>query len=244
LLNCQSLIVVILEFNMSSKGEIVRKFSLRRCILAIMILCTSAWWASGDALAEEAASALLKMTAHSTFWSLEGPGPNTAPHLVITMADRGDIPSYGSLRLARDEAANPSARNAMSRTIGPMAFANSAEKGESGPLVLSSLFESTAGVFTDFHAEGTNRLQVLRRSPGQTSAKVCSLLDDSPALGSFIHEYRIKYSLSTQWLTDSDSYTHEKTPSARLRSGATSRTITQAAAIILIIAISRSSHAN
>jgi hypothetical protein len=79
---------------MSSKGEILPKISFRQCILTIIILCTSAWWASADALAQEAAPTWLKMTAHSTLWPLEVPGSNMAPHLVIGMADRQDAPSY------------------------------------------------------------------------------------------------------------------------------------------------------
>jgi hypothetical protein len=91
---------------MSSKGEIVRKLSLRRCILAIIIVCASAQWAASDALTQKAA-APLKMTERSTFWLLEGPGPSTVPHLASGIADRGDTASYGPLRLARDESANP-----------------------------------------------------------------------------------------------------------------------------------------
>src|SRR5258708_39649073 len=87
---------------MSSKGKRLCKFSLRRCILAISILCTSVWWAPAETLAQEAAPAPLNMTAHSTLWSLEGPGSNNAPYLVIGMADRGGTPSYGSLRIGPD----------------------------------------------------------------------------------------------------------------------------------------------
>ena len=115
---------------MSSKGEILRKFSLCRCILGIIILCTSAWWASADAVAQEVVRAPLGMTARATLWSFEGPGLNTTPHLVIGMADRRDTLSYGLLRPARGEAANPSARNARSRTAGSAASVNSAEKGD------------------------------------------------------------------------------------------------------------------
>jgi hypothetical protein len=89
---------------MSSKGKILCKFS----ILTIAILCTSVWWAPAEALAQEAAPAALDMTAHSTLWSLEGLSSNNAPYLVIGMADRGDTPFYGSLRIAGDETASPS----------------------------------------------------------------------------------------------------------------------------------------
>lgn len=196
---------------MSSKGEILRKFSLRRCMQTIIILCTSVWWASADTLAQEPASAPLRMTAHSTLWSLEGPRSNTAEHLVIGMAARGDIPSYGSLRLDRDEGGNPSARNTISRPFGPVASVNRAEKDESGPLVLSSPYEPTAGVpgFTEFHAEGTIQCQTIQSSSDQAGAKVYGLPDGRLAPGSFLYGYRMKYFLSKQRSANSESFTHE-----------------------------------
>jgi hypothetical protein len=194
---------------MSSKGEIFRKFSLRQWILAIVILCTSVWWAPAETLAQEAAPDALDMTAHSTLWSLEGPGSNNAPYLVIGMADRGDTPSYGSLRIAGDEATHPSA-NTRSRPVGHVASVNRAEKGESEPLILSSLFEPTAGVRgpRDFHAEGTIRRQTIQGSSDQAGA-VYSLLDDGPAFGSLLYGYQTNYLTSKQWLADNESFTHE-----------------------------------
>jgi hypothetical protein len=195
---------------MSWKADIFRESSLRRCLLAIIILCTSVWWASADTLAQESAPTQLKMTVHPTLWSLEGPRSNTAPHLVIgmiDMADRGD----SRFRLARDEAANPSPRDTISRTVGPVADVNRAEKRESGPLVLSSLFAPTAGVrgLTDFHAEGRIRRQTIQSSPNKAGATVYGLPDDGPALGSFLYGYRMKYFLSTPGLANSESFTHE-----------------------------------
>jgi hypothetical protein len=190
---------------MSSNSEIVGKFLLRRCILAI-VLCTSAWWVCADTHAQEAALTPSKMTARSTFRSLEGPASNTVPHLVIGRADCGDTPSYGSLRPARDEAANPYAKN------------------------------------TDFHAEGTIRRQIIQSSPDQAGANVYSLLDDRSVLGLSMHGYRMKYFPSKRWLADSESFTHEKSSSARPRSGATTRTTKQAAAIILLISVSQFPH--
>jgi hypothetical protein len=180
---------------MSSKGKILRKFSIHRWILTIIILFTSVWWAPAETLAQEAAPAALDVTAHSTLWSLEGPGSNNAPYLVIGMADRGDTPSYGSLRIAGDEAANRSASNTIWRPASPVTSVNRAEEGESDPLVLSSLFEPTAGVRgpRDFHAEGTIRRQTMQGSPDHAGAKVYSLLDDGPALGSFLYGYQTNY---------------------------------------------------
>ena len=116
------------ESEMSWKGDTFRESSLRRWFLAIIILCTSGWWAFADALAQESAPAQLKMTAPLTLWSLEGPGSDTAPYLVIGMADRRDTPSYGPLRLVRDEAANPSAKNTVSRTPGPVTYVSAPKK--------------------------------------------------------------------------------------------------------------------
>jgi hypothetical protein len=196
---------------MSWKGDIFRESSLRRRLLAIIILCTSCCWASADALAQESAPAQLKMTAPLTLWSLGGPESTTAPHLVIGMADRRDTPSYGPLRLVRDEAANPFAKNTISRTHGPVTYVNRAEKRESGPLVLSGLFAPTAGVrgLTDFPAEGTIRRQTIQSSSNEAGATVYSRLDDGPALGSFLYGYRMRYFLSTQWLANSESFTNE-----------------------------------
>lgn len=236
-----------LEFNMSSKGKVGYGSSLRRWTLMIIILCSAVWRVSADALAQEATPAALTM-ARPTLWSFEEPKSSAAPHLVICMADRVDTQPSGSLQLARDETNDfpRFAKNTISRPVGSVAFGNRAEKRDLDLPVLSSLFSSTAGVSssTDFHTKRTNRPQVNERSPDQASAKVCSLLDDVPALGSFRYEYRIKYSLSKQWLTDSDSFTHEKSSSPQSSSGVTGRTMKQAAAIILIIAISRSAHAN
>jgi hypothetical protein len=195
---------------MSSKGEILRKFSLRRWILAIIILCTSASWASADALAQEADPAALKMTAHSTLWSFEWPGSNNAPYLVIGMADRGETPSYGSLRIAGDGAMNPPA-STISRPVGPVASVNRAGKGDSRPLVLSSLFEPTAGVRGpgDFHPEGTIRRQTIQGSSDQPGPKVYSLLDDGPALRSLLYGYQANYLPPKQRLANNEFFTHE-----------------------------------
>jgi len=196
---------------MSSKGEILRKFSLRRWILAIIILCTSVWWAPPETLAQEAAPAALDMTAHSTLWSLEGPGSNNAPYLVIGMADRGDTPCYGSLRIAGDEATNPSAETTITRQGGPAASAKRTEKIESGPLALSNLLDPTAGglALTNFRAELISARQTIQRSPDPARAKVYRLVDDRSAPGSFLYGYQANYLPSKQRLANNESFTHE-----------------------------------
>src|SRR5258708_26268207 len=107
---------------MSSKGKILGKFSLHR-ILTIIILCTSVWWTPAETPAQETAPAASGMTAHSTLWSLEGPGSNNAPYLVIGMPHRGDTPPYSSLRIAEDQAMNQSAGNTITRQDSPAASA-------------------------------------------------------------------------------------------------------------------------
>jgi hypothetical protein len=181
---------------MSSKGKILCKFSLHRWILTITILCSSVWWAPAEALAQEAAPAALDMTAHSTLWSLEGLSSNNAPYLVIGMADRGDTPSYSSLRIAGDEAA---------------ASANRTEKIESGPLVLSSLLDRTVGVpgLTNFRAEPISARQTIQRSPDLARTKVYRLVDDRSAPGSLLYGYQANYLSSKQWLADDESFSHE-----------------------------------
>jgi len=68
-----------------SKGKVVFGSSLHRWALTIIILCAVVWRVSSDALAQEATPSPLKM-ARSTLWSF-GPVSNTAPHLVISMAE-------------------------------------------------------------------------------------------------------------------------------------------------------------
>jgi len=194
---------------MSSKGEILPKFWFRRCILAITILCASVWWASVATLAQETVLGPSKMTACSILCSLDGPRSNTVPNLALGMAEQWDAPSYRSLRYARYEAAN-SAANPVSRPVGPVADVNRGLKGESGPLVLSSLFAPT-GVrgLTDFHAEAKIERQIVRSSPDQAGLTAYSLLDDWPALGSLMDGYRMKYFSSTQGLANSEFSSHQ-----------------------------------
>jgi hypothetical protein len=155
--------------------------------------------------------AALKMAAHSTSWSLEKPGSNKAPYLVIGMADRWDIPPYGSFPIAGHEATNPFAGNTITRQVGPAASANRTEKIESGPLLLSSLLDPTARVrgLTNFRAEPTSPRQTNQRSPALVGAGVYSLLDDRSAPGSFLYGYQANYLPSRQWLADNESVTHK-----------------------------------
>jgi hypothetical protein len=196
---------------MSSKAELLRKVLHRPGILAITILCTSVWWMSLDTFAQEAVPAASNMAAHSSLWSLEGPVRNAAPYLVIGMAERGDPLSYGLLPFPRDEAANPSPRDKISRPAGPVTSENRDKKDESGPLLLSRLFVPIAGArgSTDILVQGIIRRQTIQNSPHQTGTKVYSLLDDGPAPRAFLYGYRLSYLPPKQWLADNASFTHE-----------------------------------
>jgi len=229
---------------MSSTITVIYGSSFRVWILTIIILCAAIWWASADTLAQKAALVPLKMTAHSALRSLEELEYHTALYLAIAMADWGYTSSYGSLRPARNEAANPSARNAILRTVGPLASVNSANRAECARPVMSSLFEPTAGVrdFTDLQAEGSIQRQILQSSSDQARAKMYTLLDDGPPPGPSRYGYRMKYFLSKQWLADSESITEEKSSSARIKNDAISTINRQAAVIILLISASHFPH--
>jgi hypothetical protein len=171
---------------MSSKGKILRKFSLRRSILPIVILCTSVWWAPPETHAQEAAPTALYMTANSTLWSLEGPGSNNAPSLVIGMADRGDTPSYGSLR------------------IGPDSIFSARFAGAAGPPGRDIVFPADGFVAW---SSAISAHETIQRSPDLASAKVYRLLDDRS--GPFLYGYQANYPPSKQRLAENESFTRE-----------------------------------
>ena len=189
---------------MLSTGELLRRSSLCRCILAIILACMNVWWTSAGTLAEEAAPAPSTMTKRSTW---ERPGSNQAPHLVIGMRDGGDTSLNRPLRLDGDDAANPSATNRISRPDGPAAPLNRAEKGESGPLVLSSLFEPTTGIhgLLNYHAENTSPRSTIQVSPDYAGLKVNPWPDEGPALELLAHGYPMEFFLSAQELANSES---------------------------------------
>lgn len=192
-----------------SKDQVPSRSSLCRCTLAI-IICTSVWWTSAGALAQEAAVTALRMTAHSTSWSLEGPGSNTAPHLVICMADPNDTLLYGSHRMVPSKVSSAS-RNTVCKQASQGGSANCAENGESGVLPLTSVCEPTAAIsgLTNFRAEPASPRQTIQRSPDLAGTKVYSLLDDRSAAGSFLFGYQATYLPSKQWSADNESFTHQ-----------------------------------
>jgi hypothetical protein len=203
------------DSNISWKGELVYGPSLRRCtLLTVIILCAVVWWASADAVAQEAPPTGLSIAAPTTLWSRESLRSDQAPYLVIGMADRGG--TTGSFWLARDKGTNPSAGNTITRQVGPAASANRTEKAESGPLVLSSLVEPTVGFqgYTDFRAEPTSPRVPNQGPPNPADAKVYSLLDDRLPAGFFVYGSRANYLPSIPWLADNESLAHEVGPAS------------------------------
>jgi hypothetical protein len=134
-----------------------------------------------------------------------------APYLVIGMAESVKPPSYSSLRILRDEVANPYPRDAILPPVGPVNSVDRAEKGESGPLLLSSLFAPTAGEYglTYFRAGPRNLRQTIRRSPDTAGARTYTLLDDSSASESFLYEHQANNFPWRQWLADNESFPQE-----------------------------------
>lgn len=130
---------------MPATDKMLYKLSLRQWIPTIIILCMSVCWAPAETLAQQAAPAALDMTEHPTLWSLERTGSNKTPYLVLGMADRGDTPFYG-LGIVGNEATNPVAENTIMRPGGLAAPVNRTAKVRSDRLVLSSLFDSNAGL--------------------------------------------------------------------------------------------------
>ncbi len=128
--------------------------------------------------------------------------------LDLVVAYRLDNPAYGSRRIAGDEAMNPSTGSTIMRQVGSAASASRSEKIESGPLVLSSLLQPSTGApgLADFR---TDPRQTISRSPNPAGAKVYSLLDDGPALGSFLYGYQANYLPSKLRLANNESVTHE-----------------------------------
>lgn len=198
---------------MLSKGEMLSTPSLRRYILAIIVSCTSVWWASAVALAQDAPPTGLSITGHLTSSSLERPGAEKTPYLVIGMADRWDPPAYGSSPIAGDEATDSSGGDTLTRRLGPASSMNRPDKIESGRLVLSSL--------TNLQAEPASPRQTIQRLPNLADANVYSLLDDGSAPESFLYGYPPNYLPSTERITDNESPTDEigQAPSPLLQLG-------------------------
>jgi hypothetical protein len=205
---------------MSSKGELFPTFSLGWCALRIIALCTIAWGASANALAQEAAPTVMEFTAPQISWSLEGAWTtNAPPHLVIGMLERRYTSAYDSLqRPPPEDALNPLPTNAISGPIGSSISVNRTDKRASGPLVLSSLLSPTAEArgLTKFRSQGAVLPEI--QMSQSLDHKGYSLLDDgSPE--SFLYGYEATYLPPKRWLADDESVSYE--------AGQTPRALTQ-----------------
>lgn len=195
---------------MSSKVEVRRRPSLTFYALTMIVVCTSVWWVSADAHPQQTTPAASRMVADLTSWSFERPGSNKAPHLVISTAKLSDTPLYGSVRIAGEEATNPTAGNTITRQFDTAASVDRTKGVESGPLALSSLRDATVGLrdLTN-RVEPTSPRQTIQKSPGLADAKVYNLRDDGSAAGSFLYGYQANYLPSKQWVADNEFFTHE-----------------------------------
>ena len=185
-----------------SKVEVPRRSLRSACALAMIVVCASVWWASADSDVQEAPPTASRMTADSTSWSLEGATSNSAPHLVIGMAD---LASYGPLRVAAEEVANPCANIGICKQAGPAASGNRTDNGGYRELLLASVSEPSTGVhgLTNFPVEYAPWRQAVKISPERVGTKSYYLVDDASASGPFLYGRQ----MSKQLLKENESVT-------------------------------------
>jgi hypothetical protein len=197
---------------MSSKVKVPRRSSSSLCAFAIIVLCTSVWWGSADSHAQEATPIASRMTADSISWSLEAPGSNAAPHLVISMASPEETAPYGLLRIAKkDEATDPCASMPRCGQTNLAVSGNHAGKVGSGALLLTNLAAPTAGVhgLTNFRANPVLWRQTFQTSADLAGVKGYGLVDDRLVPGPFLYGYQGNYFTSERLLTNSESLAHD-----------------------------------
>ncbi len=105
----------------------------------------------------------------------------------------------------------PSASNPIARPVGQFSSVDRIEKEESGPIVLSRLFEPASGIGSrrDFHAERTIRGETLQSSPHHAEPKAYSLLHERSASGFLLYGDQMNHFLATQSLANHEFATHE-----------------------------------
>lgn len=197
--------------SMSKVGKLCT-FSNRQWILAIIIICTSIWWTSGETLAQNAAPNTSAIAAHSTLSLLNESNPGTKePYLVIGMADREDHPSYGSFDLDKQQAVDPAAGNTITRHTDAAISSNTSKLIASGPLVLSSLSDPVPGFqnLTTLGTEPVSSRQSIQRSPDLEGTKGDSFLEHKLDGWSLLAEHRMQDVLSKQGLGNNESYALE-----------------------------------
>jgi hypothetical protein len=202
---------------MSSQVKVPRRSSLALCIIVLIVLCASVWWASTDSDAQEAAPIASIVTADSTSWSLEASGSSTRPHLVISMASPEETAPYGVLRTAKDEATNPCTNVQICGQAGLAVSRNRAEKVGSSGLLLTSLAAPTADPhgLTNFRAKPVLWRQTFQTSADLAGSKSYGLVDDRSVRGPFLYGYEGNYFPSEPLLTNSESLAHDLEQAAR-----------------------------
>ena len=96
------------------------------------------------------------------------------------MAERWNIPHYGSLPTAGDVASSPLKRGTITLDVGPASSAKRVDKIEPSLMVLASL--------TDLPVDPTNSRRTIAGSPHFAGPEVSNLLDPGSAGESFLYE--------------------------------------------------------
>ena len=171
---------------MNNKDETFTKSLLSRHNLAILIVFASVCWTSSGLLAQEATAPALSVTTGS--WLLEERTSNTAPHLMVALAER----EGSSLRMVPDD---PSTAKTAGDDITRQGRANCGDNARSTLLRFTSLCPRSA-------KDGGNLLANQAGLP-------YILLDDSAASGLSQYEYQTNRYLSERWFSDRLSSKHE-----------------------------------
>ena len=183
----------------SSKGEIVRKATIRGRILATIVF-TSVGWTSAAALAQEVLP-VTPGTTGSASSSFDGAVSEQTPYLVIGMADRSETTLHNSFPVADPAATDISGTDTMTpeNEMAPAAD-RSAEAGPD-PIVLASL--------ADFRAQSPSARQTVQGSHHLAPSKAYSLLNDSISPESFLYGQRPDILSEAEWVADNEAPTHE-----------------------------------
>jgi hypothetical protein len=182
----------------SSKGEIVRKATIRGRILATIVF-TSVGWTSAAALAQEVLP-VTPGTTGSASSSFDGAASEQTPYLVIGMADRSETTLHNSFPVADPAATDISGTDTMPPENEMAPAADRAEAGPD-PIVLASL--------TDFRAQSPSARQTVQGSHHLAPSKAYSLLNDSISPESFLYGQRPDILSEAEWVADNEAPTHE-----------------------------------
>jgi len=198
---------------MSSKGEGFRGRTFRQCGLAVAILGVSVWCGSGAARAQDLAAAGPGISEHVTQSLLEQPRSEKTPYLVIGMAERSNLAPYDSLPMAGSEPTREPGTDAMMPQVGSGSSTNRNDKGESEPMVLSSL--------SDIRAEPAIPHGTIQSLPHPGNTDVFSLLVGRSVSEAFLYSSPTNYLAPEQALAEREFPTveAEQAPSPLLQLG-------------------------